>query len=122
MTTLKLHESPTPSQAVVAGDAKTVEVTDARGRTFTLKRPNLLQQFRFVAALRELAENATYRAMATPLIFVTAIDSEAQPMPTTQLQIDAMIQRIDTDGFDAIMTGIRENFSQEVVTDSAVKK
>lgn len=116
--------APTPSEQLVAAALATVNVTDVQGRVFTLKKPNILAQFRIVEALGELAANSTYMAMVMPLIFVAAIDNDPIPFPTTKRQVEALAQRVDEDGFKVIGEGIREHWGDgdaEEVKD-AIKK
>jgi len=102
----------TPSQEIVAKAATEVDVTDERGRTLTLKKPGLLAQFRITEAMGpEAAENNAYRAMCMPLLWVVAIDGDRINPPSTKAEIEALIQRVEGDGFVAIQEGIGKHFS-----------
>jgi len=57
----------------------------------------LLEQFRLVAVLGELAENQTYRRMLFPLQMIRAINGEPVRRPASQLEIDALIQQVGED-------------------------
>ncbi|WP_454751692.1 hypothetical protein [Cupriavidus necator] len=101
----------TPSQEIVAAAATEVIVDDARGRKLTLKKPGLLAQFRLTEAMGpDAAENGAYRAMCMPLMWVVAIDGERVNLPTSKLEIEALIQRLEDDGFLAINMGIEKHF------------
>jgi hypothetical protein len=119
-----LDTASTPSAQVTAAAAETFQVTDKRGRSLTIKRPNLLRQFDLLEALgSDLAENATYRLFVTPIIYLTAIDNEPLAPPMTLLQVKALIQRLDTDGFEALSAAIREHFPADTRSQEAkVKK
>lgn len=97
----------TVSAQIIAAANATFEEKDARGRTLTMKKPALLSQFRLTDAMGpESAENGAYRAMCMPLMWLTAVDGEPVNLPTTKLEIEALIQRLDEDGFLALQTGI----------------
>ncbi len=89
---------------------KSVTVTDTRGRVITLKKPGALAQYRIVEVAGDSAANGTYMAMVLPLIFVTAIDAEAVYQPTSKMQLEALIQRLDEDGIAAVMKGVSADF------------
>lgn len=81
-------------------------VTDAKGRSITLKRPALLAQFRLVEAAGDSATNAAYMNMIRPLLFVTAIDGEFVPPPTSKMQIESLIQRVGEEGYEAVAAAL----------------
>lgn len=87
-----------------------VSVTDAKGRIIKLKKPAILAQFRIVEALGDAAKNPVYVGMVLPVIYVAAIDDEPVDFPLTKLEVEAIIQRLDDDGFDAVAKGIEANF------------
>ena len=100
------HDAPTPSQQIVAAAAAEVVVKDAQGRSLTLRRPGILAQFRLIEAMgAESAANEVYRIMCMPLLYLVAIDGETIFPPTTKMQIEALIQRVEEDGFVAIQEG-----------------
>jgi hypothetical protein len=101
-----------PSQEIIAAAAAEVVVDDARGRKLTLKKPGLLAQFRITEAMGpDAAENGAYRAMCLPLLWVVAIDGDRVNPPSTKAEIEALIQRVEEDGFVAIQVGIGQHFS-----------
>lgn len=100
-----------PSEQAVAKAAAAYQITDARGRVITLKKPPVLNQFRLIEMLGDTASNTAYVSMVLPLIFVAEIDGEP-PVVSTKLQLEALIQRLDQDGINAILKGVQENFGQ----------
>lgn len=116
MTKLIMHdkEHPNPDHAPQENSS----ITDARGRTLTLKKPNALAQYRLVDALGPSAENRVYLAMCMPFLYLSAIDGEAVLMPTSKMQIEALVQRLDTDGLDALNAGIEKYFGATTEEDS----
>lgn len=106
-----VHEDTPAEQAVRTAQAE-ASVTDARGRTLTLKRPSVLAQFQLVKMVGgAAAENQVYMGMILPLLYLAAIDGEPVRAPATQLQLDALIQRLDEDGITALADGVREHYS-----------
>lgn len=98
------------TEALTQKALKTVEVIDNNARVIGLKKPSTLAQFRLVEILGPLAENRVYMNMVLPLVFVTSIEGDPVSMPSTKLQIDALIQRLDDAGVEAVMKGVVEHF------------
>ncbi|MEN7527025.1 hypothetical protein [Cupriavidus sp. DL-D2] len=107
MTKVTINHAPaTPSQQIMAEALAEVVVPDAKGRKLTLRRPGILAQFRLVEAMGpEAASNDVYRFMCMPLLYLVAIDGEPVPPPTNKVQLEALIQRVEEDGFAAIQDG-----------------
>ncbi len=99
-----------PSTEAVAKAAATHVVTDERGRSITLKKPSILAQFRLVEVLGDTAKNEVYTAMALPLIFVVEIDGDPVAQPSTKRELEALIQRLDDAGVEAVQAGVHEHF------------
>ncbi|AST27998.1 hypothetical protein [Ralstonia pseudosolanacearum] len=97
---------PQPASAPQGNLTEGMTVTDSRGRSITLKRPNLLAQFRLVEAAGDSASNAAYMNMVRPLLFVTAIDGENVPPPITKPQVEALIQRVGEEGYEAVAAAL----------------
>ena len=96
-----------PSEEVVARAAAETTVSDSTGRQITLKKPGILAQFRLVEAMGpEAAENSVYRYMCLPVLYVAAIDGEPVLPPTSKLELEALIQRLDEAGMLAVQQGM----------------
>jgi len=54
----------------------------------------------------EAAANETYRMMCLPLLYVAAIDGDPVLQPTTKMELEALIQRLDEAGMVAVQQGI----------------
>lgn len=117
-------EALTPSERIVQDAGAEFSVQDVRGRTFVLKKPDVLAQFDLIEALGDLAKNDVYRMMCIPAIYVVSIDGIAAPAPSNKAQMRALISRIGEDGFGAIQKGIKERFpaAEEGEEDESVKK
>lgn len=101
----------TPTEMATAKALQTFQVTDKRGRMITLKKPPLLAQFRLIDAVGgDTAGNQTYMSLATFLLHVVEIDGEQVFLPTKKSELEALIQRLDDDGMDAVSDGVIANF------------
>jgi hypothetical protein len=106
-------DKPAPGSAaeIIAGAVETHDVTDGRGRVFTLRKPQVLAQFRLVKMLdAETAQNASYVQMLFPVLFVAAIDGTPQGFPQSEREIEALIARLDDDGLVAVMGGVQAHW------------
>lgn len=106
-------KSQTPSEQVTAHVRAEYGVTDALGRRITLKKPNVLAQFKLVRMMGESAKNSAYMAMVSPLTYVTAIDGDPVALPMSERELEVLIQRLDEAGFLAVVEGIQEHFGDK---------
>ena len=110
MATVTINE--TPSAQVIAPTQAEYSVTDAQGRTIKLKKPAVLAQYRLVEALGASASNSAYMNMVLPLIYVVAIDEDVVYPAMKKSEVEALIQRLDEDGIQAVMEGVQEYFGK----------
>jgi hypothetical protein len=115
MADVKVKINETPSADVVAKQNQSFVVTDAKGRAITLKKPGVLSQFRLIEALGDTAKNQVYTSMVLPIIFVTDIDGDPIPQPQSKREIEALIQRLDDEGIEAVSNGVMANFGASTV-------
>lgn len=101
-----------PTEQVIAKANAEVVVTDPNGRSIKLKKPGVLAQFRLVEALGDTAQNAVYMGMVMPLIFVAEIDGDPVFPPNTKREVEALIQRLDTDGVNFVAQTVQEKFGK----------
>lgn len=106
-----------PSDQLTA--AREIVVNDGQGRGFTLRKPGVLAQFELIEALGDTARNEVYMAMVLPLLFVAAIDGAPVVRPGSKAELNALIQRLDEDGIQAVMSGVMANFGS--ATEEAAK-
>lgn len=104
----------TPTQVVVA-DANRIEyVTDARGHRLGVKRVNASLRRKVLKALSaESGEKGQLFVMAATACCCVSIDGVDVPFPATELQIDALIDRLEQEGLEAVATTIALKFSPE---------
>jgi hypothetical protein len=104
---ITLHEeapAESPSAQLVKQALKEEVVVDERGRKLTMRKPGVLAQYRLAEALGELASNQTYMQMCNPLMYLAAIDGDPVVLPSSKLQVEALIQQLDDDGLAAAMS------------------
>lgn len=95
----------TPSAQLIKHTLKEEVVEDAKGRKILMRKPSVLAQFRIVEAVGpQVAANQTYMQMINPLIYVGAIDGAPVALPTSLLETEALIARLDDDGLNAAMS------------------
>jgi hypothetical protein len=100
------------------------EVTDARGRKIKIRKLMPLDRLRLFEALGAvLSENAMYFSYTMSVACIEEIDGNLYGIPTSKIQIEAMISRLDDHGLEAVARGYRENFgSGETGDPEAIKK
>ncbi len=111
MATVTLKKGLSPSQEIVDEANKVVVVTDARGRSIGIKKLTMSVRRRVLKALSdEMARKQQYLGLVMVAACVVEIDGDPVALPSTELQFDALIDRLDDDGFNAVGFGIREHF------------
>jgi predicted ATPase len=124
MAEVTVNMDETPSAQLVAEAKKRATVTDKTGREIVLEKPSVLMQMRFIKAMGEAASNQAYMSIATPVTCVREIDGLPVSFPTSEREFEALLQRLDEAGMEAVMTGFVENFGAANVEEEkiAVKK
>lgn len=104
-------QAPTASQRIIE-DANRIEYcTDAFGRTLGVTRINAKLRVRVVRALSASSgEKPQLLFMAMVACACVSIDGVQVPFPTTELQLDAHIFRLEQEGLDAIGECIAQKF------------
>jgi len=95
-----------PSAQVMAKATESWEVEDTSGRTIQLRKPGMLAQFRLVEMLGDSSKNQVYLAMVTPLLYITAIDDDPVTPVLKKSELEALIQRLDESGVEAVHNAI----------------
>lgn len=90
-----------------------VKIKTPAGREITLRRPPVLAQLRLVDAIGDSAANRVYLGMCMPLIYVAAIDGVDVPPLDSKKQVEALFQRLDEEGLEAVNAGITEHFVRD---------
>jgi hypothetical protein len=98
-----------PSQIIIREAEKSFEVYDARGRSLTLRRLTALDTLRlFKAAGPVLSQNEPWLAMAGMAYSVLEVDGVPVPSPTSEAQIEALIDRLSEEGLAAIADALKD--------------
>ena len=99
----------TPSQIIVRSAIKTLTVVDQKGRRLSLRRLTALDTLRlFKAAGPVLSQNGPWLTMAGLAFSVLEIDGIPVPAPSTEAQVEGLIERLGDDGLAAIADTIKE--------------
>ncbi|GGY07106.1 hypothetical protein [Paludibacterium paludis] len=104
-------QAAAPAASLQARLDRTVEVTDALGRTLTLKKPGVLDQLHLIETLGATAKNDMYLNIVVPILYVVAIDGDTVYKPASKRELEAIVQRLDEDGLQAVAKGVEEHFA-----------
>lgn len=103
-----------PSEAIVQQAAQPVSVVDAKGRRLVMRRPTALDTLRLLkAAGPVLAQNEAWLGMAGLVFCVLEIDGVPVPTPTSEQQIEALVERLGDLGLAAIAQSLEEDKQAE---------
>ncbi len=102
----------TPTQQIVR-DANRIEFgVDARGRKIGVMRLGMSVQRRVMKALSaESGAKSQYFNLAATAACCVSIDGQSVPFPTSELQIDTLIDRLDQEGLQTVASVIAEEFA-----------
>jgi hypothetical protein len=101
----------TPSQAILRECAQASATVDAKGRRLSLRRLTALDTLRlFKAAGPILAQNEPWLSMAGLAFSVLEIDGVPVPAPTTEAQIEGLIDRLGDEGLAAVASVIKDEY------------
>jgi hypothetical protein len=86
-----------------------VVLKDEKGRALTVREPDFLQEARITRLCGEASTNVGYMyAYVFPSIWVTRIDDNLVPFPTTFLQLEALISRVGRNGCGVVLKHMKE--------------
>lgn len=101
----------TPSQQLVRKASEEFATDDSRGRRLTLRKPGIMAQYDLVAMVGPTrAQNQVWMAMVMPVLYVTMIDGVRVPTPTTYREVQALLERLDEDGIEAVSLAIQSHY------------
>ncbi len=110
----------TPTQSYVAAAQDIFDITDATGRTLTIRRPTTLDRLRlFKAVGGALSANERYLGLAMLAFSVVAIDSVPVPQPTNEHQIECAVERLGNEAIDAIAASLEPEDTEGLATAAA---
>lgn len=109
LSNIQVGAAKTPSQAIIDDANLIVYETDKRGRQIGVRRITSSIRRRVIKALSaESGEKPRYFQMCVLAAAVVSIDGEDVRMPTTEMQFDALIDRLDDDGEVAVAKAYRQ--------------
>lgn len=102
MAKVTVH-TETPSQQIVKAANQPSTVTDAKGRAIGVKKMNPLDRLKLFEVIGgDNSKNEQYVGYAALAFLVTSIDGDPVPRPSNKLQLEALVQRLDDEGMDAV--------------------
>jgi hypothetical protein len=111
-----------PSQAMVNDANKAFSAKDARGRTIAVKKLKPWDRLKMLEVIGAgQSDNAMYVGYASLVFYVVKIDDEAIARPTSKLQVEALMQRLDDDGLDTVGSLVEEHFGEKKLNPAAIK-
>ena len=112
MAEVKIHSDAageTPSQSIVRAANQPATVSDAKGRKIGLKKLNPLDRLKLFEVIGpDNSRNEAYVGYAALAFLVSSIDGEPVARPANKIQLEALVQRLDDDGMDAIAAHLAE--------------
>jgi|GEM_PF-2125664 len=106
---VEILQGDTPSQVVQAEKA---DIKDSLGRIITVRRPPILEKFRFIKILGDNSSNDVYLKEISIYNWVSAIDG-SPVTKNSERELEALIQRLGYEGHQAILEGIMQLIGQE---------
>lgn len=117
MAEVKVHSDvagETPSQSIVRAANQPATITDAQGRKIGLKKLNPLDRLRLFEVIGpENSKNEQYVGYAALAFLVSSLDGEPVARPANKIQLEALVQRLDDDGMDAIAAHLADQAKDE---------
>jgi len=104
MTKPKITVKTVSDEIITAANA--VETITVGQMTIGLKKPGILSQYRIVEVVGDSAKNEVYMGMILPILWVTEVNGDAQPAPSTKRELEALIQLLGEDGVGAVMSHV----------------
>lgn len=90
-----------------------ITITDAKGRRFTTRKINVMDQVRLLRAIgAEQSRNEPYVNIVMMAASVASIDDVPRPIPTNERQIDGAIGVIGDEGFAALMVDVKRQIDE----------
>lgn len=115
------NESPTTSARIIADDNKIEYEVDTRGRRIGVKKIKLVNAHRLARVVGgETASNNVAYLQVLSVASVVEIDGEMIPQPGTNLQVEALMTRLDFDGLTAAMKAL-ERLSPKKEDEAEIK-
>lgn len=125
MAKVTMHKDPageTPSQSLIKAANQPATLTDGKGRAIGVKKMNPLDRLRLFEVIgAENSKNEQYVGYAALAFLVTSIDGEPVPRPSNKIQLEALVQRLDDEGMDAIAEHLYGQIASEPADEADLK-
>jgi hypothetical protein len=100
-------DPPSRFGKVIVQDDRHASVVDARGRSIKVKKLSALDRVRLFRDLGATdSENRMLGSYASTAASVVELEGAPVPFPSTSLQLDAIIGRLDEDGLEAVILAL----------------
>ena len=97
----------TPASRVTVIDERRASVVDSKGRMIKVKKLSALDRVKLFRALGATdSENRMLGSYANTAASVVELEGAPVPFPSTSLQLDALIGRLDEHGLEAAIRGL----------------
>lgn len=99
-------------------------VTDARGRVLKLRKLDIISESRLVRMLgQDAVTNTVYmNGYVLPSVMVSKIDDEEVFLPMSEREMEALIQRLDNDGIEAVLNHLKTTVEGQSELEANLKK
>jgi len=104
--------SISPTTQIVTSAARSIEVTDERGRTIVTRKWSLFEELSLIEGLGACANNQAYLLRALYIASVVSIAGVAETPVRTKEQLLALAGRLDSDGLEAVVDGHNKHFKK----------
>lgn len=112
----------TPSQQIVNAASQTTDLKDSTGRVITIKMLKPLDRLRMFEVIgAENSKNEQYVGYASLAFLVAAIDGEPVAKPSTKIQLEALMQRLDDPGLEAIAMHLAQQIERQQTAAAAIE-
>lgn len=123
VTIHKDAQGETPSQSIVKAANSITTLTDSRGRQIGIKKMGPLDRLRLFEVIgAENSKNEQYAGYAALAFLVTSLDGEPVPRPENKIRLEALVQRLDDEGMDAIAMHLQSQAEASQATDEDALK
>lgn len=98
----------TPSEKLTSSPLDGKVITDTDGKCFTLRQPDILDQYDFNKALGDDADSQSLLSMMMPLLFIAKMDNQVFETPRVYAECRVALRRVGKAGVIAIVNALKE--------------
>lgn len=101
-------DTPEADAAPVVSGLRPGTVIDAKGRKIVVRPVNTLEEFRLAKIMGEAGESGWARSIALQAASVREFEGEPEMFPNSDREIEVMVERLGTEGFEAVSRALSE--------------